>query len=59
MLFVRTHESLAPEIIKGEGHASAVDWWTFWIFLYELLFGKLRSRGTVTGALCLTLSGNH
>ncbi|MFS7950505.1 putative non-specific serine/threonine protein kinase [Helianthus anomalus] len=34
MLFVRTHESLAPGIIKGEGHGSAVDWWTFGIFLY-------------------------
>lgn len=27
---------LAPEIIKGEGHGSAVDWWTFGMFLYEL-----------------------
>ena len=24
--FVGTHEYLAPEIIKGEGHGSAVDW---------------------------------
>ncbi|KAB2607310.1 serine/threonine-protein kinase D6PK-like [Pyrus ussuriensis x Pyrus communis] len=40
MSFVGTHEYLAPEIIKGEGHGSAVDWWTFGIFLYELLFGK-------------------
>ncbi|KAL0397671.1 UNVERIFIED_CONTAM: Serine/threonine-protein kinase D6PKL2 [Sesamum calycinum] len=29
MSFVGTHEYLAPEIIKGEGHGSAVDWWTF------------------------------
>ncbi|KAL0666620.1 hypothetical protein Bca4012_029324 [Brassica carinata] len=27
--FVGTHEYLAPEIIKGEGHGAAVDWWTF------------------------------
>jgi serine/threonine protein kinase len=27
MSFVGTHEYLAPEIIKGEGHGSAVDWW--------------------------------
>ncbi|KOM27189.1 hypothetical protein LR48_Vigan404s004000 [Vigna angularis] len=39
MSFVGTHEYLAPEIIKGEGHGSVVDWWTFGIFLYELLFG--------------------
>ena len=26
MSFVGTHEYLAPEIIKGEGHGSAVDW---------------------------------
>ncbi|KAL2453133.1 Protein kinase superfamily protein [Abeliophyllum distichum] len=29
MSFVGTHEYLAPEIIKAEGHGSAVDWWTF------------------------------
>ncbi|KAK6126337.1 hypothetical protein DH2020_039909 [Rehmannia glutinosa] len=38
--FVGTHEYLAPEIIKGEGHGSAVDWWTFGVFLYELLYGR-------------------
>ncbi|MBA0867128.1 hypothetical protein Goshw_027492 [Gossypium schwendimanii] len=43
--FVGTHEYLAPEIIKGEGHGAAVDWWTFGIFLYELLYGKTPFRG--------------
>ncbi|KAL7125947.1 hypothetical protein ABFS83_14G151100 [Erythranthe nasuta] len=45
MSFVGTHEYLAPEIIKGEGHGSAVDWWTFGIFLYELLYGKTPFKG--------------
>uniref|UniRef100_A0A7C9ER07 non-specific serine/threonine protein kinase n=1 Tax=Opuntia streptacantha TaxID=393608 RepID=A0A7C9ER07_OPUST len=43
--FVGTHEYLAPEIIKGEGHGSAVDWWTYGIFLYELFYGKTPFKG--------------
>ncbi|XP_022734126.1 serine/threonine-protein kinase RHS3-like [Durio zibethinus] len=45
MSFVGTHEYLAPEIIRGEGHGSAVDWWTFGIFLYELLLGTTPFKG--------------
>ncbi|KAE8688722.1 hypothetical protein F3Y22_tig00110956pilonHSYRG00070 [Hibiscus syriacus] len=44
--FVGTHEYLAPEIIKGEGHGNAVDWWTFGIFLFEFLYGKTPFRGS-------------
>lgn len=44
--FVGTHEYLAPEIVKGEGHGSAVDWWTYGIFLYELLYGKTPFKGS-------------
>ncbi|XP_025702410.1 serine/threonine-protein kinase D6PK isoform X1 [Arachis hypogaea] len=43
--FVGTYEYLAPEIIKGEGHGSAVDWWTFGIFLFELLYGRTPFKG--------------
>lgn len=43
--FVGTHEYLAPEIINGDGHGSAVDWWTFGIFLYELLYSKTPFKG--------------
>ncbi|MCO5549852.1 hypothetical protein L7F22_003326 [Adiantum nelumboides] len=45
MSFVGTHEYLAPEIILGEGHGSAVDWWTFGIFLFELLYGRTPFKG--------------
>ncbi|KAK9061601.1 hypothetical protein SSX86_018783 [Deinandra increscens subsp. villosa] len=44
--FVGTHEYLAPEIIKGKGHGSPVDWWTFGILLYELLYGRTPFKGT-------------
>ncbi|XP_073317571.1 serine/threonine-protein kinase D6PKL1-like isoform X3 [Primulina huaijiensis] len=44
--FVGTHEYLAPEIIKGDGHGSAVDWWTFGVFLFELLYGKTPFKGS-------------
>lgn len=46
MSFVGTHEYLAPEIIRGDGHGSSVDWWTFGVFLYELLHGKTPFKGT-------------
>lgn len=57
MSFVGTHEYLAPEIIKGEGHGSAVDWWTFGIFLYELLFGKTPFKGEGNRATLFNVVG--
>ncbi|KAL2981619.1 hypothetical protein AAZX31_13G299600 [Glycine max] len=45
MSFVGTHEYLAPEIVSGEGHGSAVDWWTLGIFIFELFYGITPFRG--------------
>ncbi|PWA82969.1 Protein kinase, catalytic domain-containing protein [Artemisia annua] len=58
MSFVGTHEYLAPEIIKGEGHGSAVDWWTFGIFLYELLYGKTPFKGPSNKATLFNVVGH-
>ncbi|KAL3833122.1 hypothetical protein ACJIZ3_007858 [Penstemon smallii] len=57
MSFVGTHEYLAPEIIKGEGHGSAVDWWTFGVFLYELLFGRTPFKGAGNRATLFNVVG--
>ncbi|KAL9228557.1 hypothetical protein vseg_004121 [Gypsophila vaccaria] len=45
MSFVGTHEYLAPEIVSGEGHGSAVDWWTLGVFIYELFHGTTPFKG--------------
>ncbi|KAI4377132.1 hypothetical protein MLD38_014815 [Melastoma candidum] len=37
--FVGTHEYLAPEVITGGGHGSAVDWWALGVFVYEMVHG--------------------
>ncbi|KAF7835844.1 serine/threonine-protein kinase AGC1-7 [Senna tora] len=57
MSFVGTHEYLAPEIIRGEGHGSAVDWWTFGIFLYELLHGTTPFKGAGNKATLINVVG--
>ncbi|CAD6580124.1 MAG: hypothetical protein TREMPRED_002671 [Tremellales sp. Tagirdzhanova-0007] len=43
--FVGTEEYIAPEVIQGCGHTSAVDWWTLGILVYEMIFATTPFKG--------------
>ncbi|KAJ3410791.1 hypothetical protein HDV05_003220 [Chytridiales sp. JEL 0842] len=43
--FVGTEEYIAPEVIRGNGHTSAVDWWTLGILIYEMMYGTTPFKG--------------
>lgn len=43
--FVGTHEYVSPEVASGNSHGNAVDWWSFGIFIYELVYGRTPFAG--------------
>ncbi|KAF8690160.1 hypothetical protein HU200_041401 [Digitaria exilis] len=43
--FVGTEEYVAPEMVRGEGHGFAVDWWAVGVLVHEMAFGRTPFKG--------------
>ncbi|QCE09170.1 protein-serine/threonine kinase [Vigna unguiculata] len=43
--FVGTEEYIAPEVLRGEGHGFAVDWWALGVLAHEMVYGTTPFKG--------------
>lgn len=50
---------MAPEIIKGEEQGFAVDWWSFGVLIYEMLYGQTPFHGSNTRDILKAILSNH
>lgn len=57
--FVGTEEYIAPEVIKGGGHTSSVDWWTLGILIYEMIYGVTPFKGDTRRATFTNILRNE